>query len=466
MVNRLSLPLCALATLVVASNLSAVYNITMSKIAPISGFPELLPAEQVAFNHALNIISSTYQSFGFIPLDTPAVERVDTLLAKGAEEKEIYGLRRIQAEDEGAKELALRFDLTVPLARYVAQHYGQLNFPFRRYHIGPVWRGERPQKGRYRQFYQADIDVIGDGTLDLYHDAELPAIIYQIFTKLELGKFTIRLNNRKVLQGFMAQQGVEGTENIAAAMRVIDDLEKMPREKVLAQLSTLMSADNADHTLNFFAQSHDNQAWLTELEKIAENDVFKQGVAELQAVVGALYTLGVPDDAFKVDPAIARGLGYYTGTIYETVLHDYPELGSVCSGGRYDNLAEKFTNKPLPGVGISIGISRLLLPLLEADKVPLHGATMAKVLVTVQEREALPAYFELATILREAGIATEMFLEPKKLPKQLKYADKKGFQYIIFANADELAAGNVQLKNLHTGEQQEIAKADLVESLK
>lgn len=444
----------------------------MSKPSAISGFPEFLPAQQIAMNKMMMTIRDVYESYGFLPLDTPVVERVSTLMAKGGAEHEIYGIHRLAAEEKGGnpnKDLALRFDLTVPLARFVAQNYGELTFPFRRYHIAPVWRGERPQAGRYRQFYQADIDVIGDGELGLHYDAEMPAIIASILKKFNLGDFTIRINNRKLLQGFFESYGFDTTEKIQGAIRIVDDLEKVEHSVIVEQLMAIGTTQNdAASILGFFTKNQGTDVWLRELEMMIPEfcETFKTGVDELKEVVAGLRSLKVAEEMFCVDPSIARGLGYYTGTIYETRLHDFPELGSICSGGRYDDLAGKFTNKKLPGVGISIGLSRLAVPLIEKGIVPVQTSTIAPVMVSSMDLQYKDLYLEIASSLRESGIKVENYLEARSFKAQMKYADKRGFSVIVIAGEDEVKAGAVILKDLVTGAQTTVLKADVVDAVK
>lgn len=423
---------------------------------PISGFPELLPAQQVAFNKCMAIIRNVYESYGFIPLDTPAVERVETLQAKGGADHEIYGIYRLNAAEgqKAKKDLALRFDLTVPLARFVAQHYGKLTFPFRRYHIAPVWRGERAQAGRYRQFYQCDIDVIGDGTLAPIFDAEMPAIIYEVLTKLNIGRFILRINNRKVLFAILAYFGVESADT-EAAVKVIDNLEKIPASQALAEMEVF--TPKAADLLAFFAAERTNAQSLQALR-----DMAIPHASELEELVDAMRALGVPEDAYKLDFAIARGLDYYTGTVYETQLVDFPHLGSICSGGRYENLADNFTRKSLPGVGISIGLSRLI-PLMGSGVIPADVVTVAPVLIAVQEREAIPTYLNLARQLRHIGIGVDVYLEEKSLKAQLKYADKQGFSVVIMANANDMAAHQWLVKDMRVGAQETVTDSAVVD---
>ena len=436
----------------------------MLKPEPISGFPEFLPEEQIVFQWALGLIRRTFEAYGFVPVETPAVERVDVLLTKGGNDREIYGLRRLAAgaDDAGAKDLALHFDLTVPLARYVAQHYGRLTFPFRRYQIQPVWRGERAQAGRYREFYQCDIDTIGDGELSLLNDAEIPSVIHRLFSEMEIGPFTIRINNRKVLQGLVSSLGIAEGEPTAEVLRIVDRLEKVGADKVRAMLADAgVAGDGAARLLALTEQELDTDGWLAYLQSQDVNETYAKGVEELAAVVASVRSLGVPDERFAVDPSIARGLDYYTGTIYETRLDDHPELGSICSGGRYDNLAGHFTNRPLPGVGISIGLTRLIPRLIEAGVLKADTSTTAPVLVTLFDAAEPAATLAIAATLRDAGIGVETYLERRKLDKQLKYASKRGFSVVVVAGPDEVAQGTATVKDLRTGEQQVVPLADL-----
>ncbi len=431
---------------------------------PISGFPEFLPEEQIVFQRALDLIRRTFEAYGFVPVETPAVERVDVLLTKGGNDREIYGLRRLAAEgdDAGAKELALHFDLTVPLARYVAQHYGQLTFPFRRYQIQPVWRGERAQAGRYRQFYQCDIDTIGDGELSLLNDAEIPSVIHRLFTEMEIGPFTIRINNRKVLQGLVSSLGIAEGEPTAEVLRIVDRLEKVGPERVRTMLADVgVSGEGAAQLLALTEQQLSTDGWLAYLQGQTVNETYARGVEELAAVVASVRALGVPDSRFTVDPSIARGLDYYTGTIYETRLDAHPELGSICSGGRYDNLAGHFTNRPLPGVGISIGLTRLIPRLIEAGVLKAEASTTAPVLVTLFDAADPAATLAIAARLRDAGVGVETYLERRKLDKQLKYANKRGFALVVVAGPDEAANGTASVKDLRSGEQRVVPVADL-----
>ena len=434
------------------------------KPAPISGFPEWLPEEKRVEDRLLGIIRRNFELFGFTAIETAAVERKEVLTAKGVEAKEIYALSRLAAgEGEGPDtDMALHFDLTVPTARYVAQNFGRLTFPFRRYQIQKVWRGERPQAGRFREFYQCDIDIIGNGSLSALNDAEIPVVIHAVFTEMAIGRFLIRMNNRKLLQGFMAGLGVAG-ERAVAALRALDALDKVGRDKVLSDLAEQagLSAEAADRLMAFVTGPTD----LDSLSRAGADPLYQQGVAEMREVIGGLDALGMPREAWTLDLSIARGLDYYTGTVYETVLVDHPQIGSICSGGRYENLAETFTRHTLPGVGISIGLTRLLSRLFDAGLLMPGPKTAATVLVTVMDRSHLADCLAVAARLRAAGIATEVFAEPKKIGQQLKYADQKGFRHAVLIGAEEAAAGTVTLKTLATGEQATVPRTDLVAAL-
>lgn len=441
---------------------------------PLSGFPELLPAEQIVFNRCVAIIRDTFERYGFSPIETPAVERKDVLLSKGGNEKEIYALSRLSAGpgESADTDVALHFDLTVPLARYVALHKDKLIFPFRRYQIQKIWRGERPQAGRYREFYQADIDVIGRGSVSLLADAEMPSIIYQIFKQMEIGPFQIRINNRRMMQGFLESLGLTPAQ-IVETLHAIDDLEKIGREKVRAALlgKAALSEDQTNVVLDFIETSNNKNTddvlvflrdLIDELKSSpAGSEKYAQGVNEIATVVEAMRSLGVPDEFFKVDLAVIRGLEYYTGTVYETKLFSQPDLGSICSGGRYDDLASFFTNEKLPGVGISIGLSRLVFRLIEKGVLKADAATPAKVLVTTMEPARMSDYLKMAADLRDAGIATEIFYEKKSLGDQLKYANRKGFQFAVIAGGDEFAANTVLIRNMADGSQTTLPQSDL-----
>lgn len=420
----------------------------MERVKPrtLSGFMELLPARQVQFDRMVASLRESYSLYGFTPLDTPLIEASEVLLAKGGGETE----KQIYRFTKGDSDLSLRFDLTVPLARYVAQHYGELAFPFRRFQIGKVYRGERAQRGRFREFYQADIDVVGDGALDIVSEAEIPAVIHRTFTALGLRRFRIRVNNRKILNGLFGLLGL--SERAADVMRTVDKLDKLGDAKVKALLEEACAVPGGTaEALLALLHSDDPLAALAAYE--GKNELLDEGVAELKTVIGYLAGFGVPEDHFAVDLTIARGLDYYTGTVYETILLDHPEIGSVCSGGRYDDLAGYYTNKKLPGVGISIGLSRLFYVLEEQNY--LNGdlpAAPADALVLPMTDDLSPAV-ALATALRGAGIRTQLYGEKKKFNAKMNYADKLGVPYVLLLGGDEIAAGKVSLKDMRSGAQ-------------
>ena len=434
----------------------------MAKTEPrtLSGFMELLPNDQILFNQMMNTIEETYQRFGFLPLDTPIIELSEVLLAKagGETEKQIYRFNR------GDNDLSLRFDLTVPLAKYVAKNYGNLSFPFRRYQIGKVYRGERTQKGRFREFYQCDIDIIGDGELDLINDAELPSVIYMIFTKLGFSNFTIRINNRKILNGLFESIGQK--DNSVEILRIIDKIDKIGKEAVIEELEKInVGSKQIDKIVSFIEISGSNDEKLEKLKALKiENEVFNKGLDELDYVVNNMRLFGIPESNIQVDLTIARGLDYYTGTVYETFLNDYRELGSVCSGGRYENLAENYTDKKLPGVGISIGLTRLFYKLQELNLIKTEKKSISDVLV-IPMVEDLSVPIKVANTLRSNGVNTEIYLNNKKLKAKFKYADKLEIPYVIVIGEDEIEKQVVKLKNMKTGEEQEI-EIDDINSLK
>ena len=433
----------------------------MAQMKPrtLSGFMELLPAPQQQMERIMEILRQTYSRYGFTPLDTPAIESAEVLLAKGGGETE----KQIYRFQKGDSDLALRFDLTVPLAKYVALHYGELTFPFRRYQIGKVYRGERAQRGRFREFYQADIDIIGDGQLSILNEAEIPAIIYETFSRLGLKRFQIRVNNRKILNGFYAMQGL--SEQSGDIMRTVDKLDKIGPDKVRVLLTedVGLTAEQADEILKFMAIDSDVLAALGQYR--GRNEVFDTGLDELAAVVENLSNFGVPTENFAVDLTIARGLDYYTGTVYETMLLDHPEIGSVCSGGRYDNLAGYYIDKPLPGVGISIGLTRLFYVLGEQGMLnPALPTAPADALILPMTEDLGPA-IRLATALRASGIRTQLYTEAKKFKAKMSYADKLGIPYVLFLGEDEIAQGKCSVKDLRTGVQETVSPEEAAEKI-
>ena len=433
----------------------------MERIKPrtLSGFMELLPGKQAKMERMMEILRTTYAQYGFAPLDTPVIEDAQILLAKGGGETE----KQIYRFTKGDSDLALRFDLTVPLAKYVALHYGELAFPFRRYQIGKVYRGERAQRGRFREFYQADIDIIGDGSLSILNEAEIPAVIYKIFRGFGLNRFCIRVNNRKLLNGFYAMLGLE--EKSGDIMRTVDKLEKIGAEKVREILvdDLALTDEQAQGILRFMAITGSNAQVLSALEGYkGRNETFDTGLSELYAVTANLAAFGVPESHFAVDLTIARGLDYYTGTVYETTLLDYPQIGSVCSGGRYDNLAEYYTDKKLPGVGISIGLTRLFYVLDEQGLLSDNaGDASVQALVLPMTADPAPA-IALAETLRTGGLRVQLYGENKKFKQKMSYADKLGVPFVVLLGEDEINAGKCSVKDMRSGEQQLLTPEEAV----
>ena len=436
----------------------------MAEMTPrtLSGFMELLPKPQQQMERMMDILRRTYSLYGFTPLDTPVIEAAEVLLAKGGGETE----KQIYRFNKGDADLALRFDLTVPLAKYVALHYNDLSFPFRRYQIGKVYRGERAQRGRFREFYQADIDVIGDGKLDITNEAEMPAIIYRAFSELGLKRFCIRVNNRKILNGFYAMLGL--SEKSGDIMRTVDKLDKIGVDKVKIILleDCGLTEQQADDILAFISIKGTNEEVLAALENYAgRNETFDTGLGELKVVASNLAAFGMPEENFVVDLTIARGLDYYTGTVYETLLLDHPELGSVCSGGRYDNLAGYYIEKQLPGVGISIGLTRLFYVLDEQGLLnPELPCAPADALV-LPMGDIAPA-IALAETLRSSGLRVQLYCEQKKFKQKMAYADKLKVPFAVLLGEDEIAEGKCSVKNMKTGEQLKLTPAEAAEHIK
>ena len=424
----------------------------------LPGFMELLPDEQILFNEMKQKIQNSYEKFGFLPLDTPIIESADILLAKagGETEKQIYRFMK------GENDLALRFDLTVPLAKYVTEYYQNLSFPFRRYQIGKVYRGEKAQRGRFREFYQCDIDIIGDGELSIINDAELPSVIYNTFKELGFDKFTICINNRKLLNGLFESCNLKNQS--ADILRAIDKIDKIGKESVINEIKKLGIEENKINLImKFISINTTVEDTIKELQKLnIQNETFASGLSELQELVEYIKIFGVPEENFKIDLTIARGLDYYTGTVYETFLDEYRFLGSVCSGGRYENLAEYYTDKKLPGVGISIGLSRLFFQLTYNNIIKPNKKSTADILV-ISMVEDLSKPAEIATILRNNGIKTQIYVEKAKIKKQFKYANSLEIPYVIVLGEDEIKNGTVSLKNMETGEQQELTIEKLIQ---
>ena len=431
----------------------------MAKVQPrtLSGFMELLPEQQMKMERMMEVLRESYSVYGFAPLDTPIIESAEVLLAKGGgdTEKQIYRFMK------GDSDLALRFDLTVPLAKYVAGHYSELCFPFRRYQIGKVYRGERAQRGRFREFYQADIDIIGDGKLDIINEAEIPAIIYNTFTKLGISKFKIKVNNRKILNGFYAMNGM--SDKAAEIMRTVDKLDKIGPHKVKQLLieEVKMLPCKTENVLDFMAICGTNTEVIERLEMYRGMDeTFDQGLEELKTVAKYLKAFGVPEENFAIDLTIARGLDYYTGTVYETEMTEHPEIGSVCSGGRYDNLAEYYTDKQLPGVGISIGLTRLFYVLNEQGLLNDELVSSPCDALVLPMSEDMGFAIAAATCLRKAGVRTQIYGEKKKFKQKMSYADKLKVPYAVLIGEDEEAAGVVSVKDMASGEQLKLSPED------
>ncbi|TAH39987.1 MAG: histidine--tRNA ligase [Gammaproteobacteria bacterium] len=437
------------------------------------GVLELLPLDQIAFQGMLDTIRRNYERFGFLPVETPVMEFTDVLLTKsgGETERQVYFVQSTGSMEQGGKpDLALRFDLTVPLARYVAEHEHDLNFPFRRYQIQRVYRGERAQRGRFREFYQCDIDVIGKDFLSVRYDAEIPAIIHAVFSDLAIGPFTIQLNNRRLMRGWFEGLGIADGEMQMAVLREVDKLDKRGMDAVRATLCAepfSLDATMVDRILEFVQLRSTSLAdALAKLDALGSGgEVFEQGRSELREVLTTIKALGVPESDFALNLSIARGLDYYTGTVYETTLNEHPQIGSICSGGRYENLAGNYTKSSLPGVGISIGATRLFWQLREAGLIG-KASSSVDVLVTQMDAGQFPAYLALAAELRAAGINTEVVMEASKLGKQFKYADRAGIRFVLVLGENELAKSTVMLKDLRAEEQIEVARTDLVATLK
>ena len=444
-----------------------------AKPRTMPGVLELLPLDQVAFQGMLDTIRRNFERYGFLPVETPAMEFTDVLLTKsgGETERQVYFVQSTGSLEQGEKpELALRFDLTVPLARYVAEHERELSFPFRRYQIQRVYRGERAQRGRFREFYQCDIDVIGKDQLSVRYDAELPAVIHSVFRELAIGPFTIQLNNRKLIRGYFEGLGIADPARQMAVLREVDKLDKRGAGAVRETLTGAdygLDAATVDRIMRFVeTRSHSHAQALEQLAALdSGSELQRQGVAELREVLTLVRAFGVPESAYALNLSIARGLDYYTGTVYETTLDDHPQVGSICSGGRYENLAGQYTSSHLPGVGISIGATRLYWQLREAGLIRTADSTV-QVLVTQMDEAELPRYLELATMLRSAGIATEVQLEPRKLARQFQYADRAGIRFVLVLGSDEIAKGTVTVKDLRKQDQYEVRREELAKALR
>lgn len=422
----------------------------------LPGFMELLPEEQILFNKIMDTIRFNYEKFGFLPINTPNIEKLEILLAKGGGETE----KQIYRIEKGSTELALRFDLTVPLARYVSQHYSDLSFPFRRYHIGKVYRGERNQRGRFREFYQCDIDIVGNGKLDIVNDAEIPVVIYSTFTDLGFDSFTIKINNRRLLKGFFSSLDINDSKMV---LRTVDKLEKIGIEKTKKELEEQgISKDSINKIVEFIEIKGSNDEILESLRLLnIEDEMFKEGLEELDQVINYIKLFNVPEKNFKIDLTIARGLDYYTGTVYETLLDDYPEIGSVCSGGRYDDLASHYTTQKLPGVGISIGLTRLFYQLQEGNIIENEKKSLTDVLVIPMEgynKEGVQA----VSTLRDSGIKAQVYVESGKMGRKFGYADKLNIPYVIVIGEEEVNNNTYSLRDMRSGEQKDMTMEEVI----
>lgn len=435
----------------------------MNKVTPkiMSGFMELLPEDQILFNELVDTIRTSYESFGFLPIDTPILECSEVLLAKagGETEKQIYRFKK------GENDISLRFDLTVPLARYVSMKYNDLVFPFKRYQIGKVYRGERPQKGRYREFYQCDIDVIGEN-LSLMYDAEILAVIYNTFKKLSFGEFTIHINNRKLLNGFFESLDLEMKS--IDVLRIIDKIDKIGVSGVKEELSLIpITNEKIDKIIEFVSIKGNNTEIINSLQNLEiKNSTFITGLEELQKVIKEVKAFGLEENYYVIDLTIARGLDYYTGTIYETKLNDYPSLGSICSGGRYDNLTDYYTDKALCGVGISIGLTRLFYQLKEAGIIKSSSKTLSKVLIIPFSKENMDYAIKISSLLRKNKIVCDVYYEEKNLKQKLKYANRLGIPYVCIVGEDEEKQNKVTIKNMETGGQKTISLEEIISEIK
>ena len=434
----------------------------MKKVTPriMQGFMELLPENQILFNELIDTIRQTYESFGFLPLDTPVLEYSDVLLAKagGETEKQIYRF------EKGDNDISLRFDLTVPLARYVSMHYNDLVFPFKRYQIGKVYRGERPQKGRFREFYQCDIDMIGEN-LSFKNDAEILTIIYSLFKKLDFGKFTIRINNRKILNGFFESIGIENTQDV---LRIVDKIDKIGIEALKKELEDLsLSSDQINSIIKFISIKGTNEEMYKALEELnIKNEVFNQGIQEMKIVTEHLDKFKFDRNYYKFDLTIARGLDYYTGTIYETFLDDYRNIGSICSGGRYSGLTKYYLDQEIEGLGISIGLTRLFSVLLDLGIIKPKTKALTKVLIVPFEDKNISYCFDIASKLRENNVICEIYYEEKQFKKKLNYANRLKIPYVIIIGSEEEDNNKVTIKNMETGDQETIPVSEMIKKIK
>ncbi len=433
---------------------------TIVKPSTLPGFMELLPKDQILFNEMKDIIRKNFEKHGFLPIDTPVIEKSEVLLAKGGGETE----KQIYRFSKGDTDMSLRFDLTVPLARYTVEHMNDLSFPFKRYQIGKVYRGEKAQKGRFREFYQCDIDTIGMGELSLVNDAEFPVVIFHTFKDLGFTDFTIHLNNRKILKGFFSSLGIEDSMNV---LRTVDKLDKIGEESVLEELGENgIGRDSGEKILEFIKIKGSVDEIFEQLRELKiEDEIFQEGLDELTQVVGYMRDFGIDEDCFDIDLKIARGLDYYTGTVYETTLDNYPKIGSVCSGGRYEDLASYYTDKTLPGVGISIGLSRLFYQLNEAKIISSEEKSLVDLLIIPMD-DCIHDGIKLLSELREKGVRVSVYTEFAKLKKKFKYADQTKVDYVIVLGEEEIKTRKYSLKDMRSGDQEEVTFDELVDRFK
>ncbi|WP_296140268.1 histidine--tRNA ligase [uncultured Anaerococcus sp.] len=416
------------------------------KPSTIAGVMELLPDEQAVFDRMKNTIEDTFKDFGFSAIDTPVIEKNEILFAKGGGETE----KQIFEIASDSKDMSLRFDLTVPLARYVSQHLSDLNFPFKRYQIGKVYRGERNQKGRYKEFYQADIDIIGHNDLSIYNDALLARVIFEAFNRINFPNITFHINNRKLLNGFFKSLEIEDSTEV---LRTIDKKDKIGIDKTKSLLTEIIGEKKADKTLEFINADNKNTEILENLVEFADNDLFKEGLEELKTVYEYMLKFGIDDKNIKIDLSITRGLDYYTSTVYETFINGYESIGSVCSGGRYENLASNFTKQKLPGVGMSIGLTRLFYQLQELGLVEEEKSSKIDYLILPMDKEYHFYAIDVLHKLKAQGEKADIFLEDGKFKKKINYADKVNAKYAVIIGEEEASKNEVSIKNMETGEQ-------------
>ena len=424
----------------------------------IAGVMELLPEEQLAFDYIKNIIEETFLSYQFLPIDTPAIEKNDILFAKGGgeTEKQIFGI------DSSKKDMSLRFDLTVPLARYVSEHFSDLNFPFKRYQIAKVYRGERNQKGRYKEFYQCDIDIIGNNSLSIHNDALLPKVIYEIFQKLDFNGIKFHINNRKLLNGFFESLEISDKEEV---LRTIDKKAKIGEENTKELLVEICGEEKADKLMELINNKRENKELLTYLESLNLNDNYKIGLDELKEVYDYMIKFGINDDSIMIDLSITRGLDYYTSTVYETFLDGYESIGSVCSGGRYENLAGNFSKQNLPGVGLSIGLTRLFYQFQQLGLVEKYKAKFTDCLVIPMDEKLNFYAIDIANKLKEQGLKVDIYLEDGKFKKKINYADKIGVKKVLIIGQEEYENKMVSVKNMEDGKQVSVKVEEIREYL-